>query len=131
MPSTLAKITSRIAALQEELSELRIAERVTRRLENGQAESDSSADDIGEQVVAHDLRGKTVVEVAKQILSESSGPLHFKAVHDRAKMRGYKSRGKGDNYPTFWATLTRNKDVFQSMGGGKYALKKIGGDEAG
>jgi hypothetical protein len=130
MSDTLSKISNRILQLQAELDELRIAERVCRAIENGRKPADTKETSeppkgIGERVMLNDLKGKTVVESATKILSESAQPLHFKVVHERATMRGYRGRKAGkDNSATFWAALSRNKELFEAKGEGQYTLTK-------
>jgi hypothetical protein len=129
MSETLTKISSRISELEKELSELRIAERVCRSFENGRGKTESArlpvspSNGVGERVIQADLKGRTVIEAIKQILSEAAVAIHFKEIYERAALRGYRGRKPGkDNTATFWAALNRNKDLFSATGEGNYVL---------
>jgi hypothetical protein len=115
------KIMDRIALLERELEELRIAEKVCRSL-NGDA---LPIDHDPPSKAKLDLKGSTVIRAAKDILSKASEPLHYRNVFQEAVERGYKGRKSTGEPQTFWAIMNRNPEIFESKGDGMFALKEV------
>ena len=72
------------------------------------------------------MAGKTIVEAAQVILSDGR-ELYYAKIADEAQARGYegrKSSSQDSIRQSFFATMNRNKDVFQGTGDGKYKLRQ-------
>lgn len=61
-----------------------------------------------------------------QIILADGSEKHYSEVADAAISRGYKGKEKSTREKiskSFWATMKRNPDVFDAMGGGNFKLK--------
>jgi HB1, ASXL, restriction endonuclease HTH domain len=130
MPSEMSdflKDTDRkIALLEQEIQELRVAQRVFRRFtKKGDDDSNGALTEVNGKPVYLDLRTSTVVRAAQTILSEAEKPLHFTEVFRAALERGYRGRKSGGEPQTFWAIMKRTPEIFRAVGEGKFTLKEI------
>jgi hypothetical protein len=117
--STLQAMKQQIDA---ELEQLEVAEQVLLRLEK-----DDSSDAVISMNLTTDLEGKSAAEAAKFVLARSNSlneGMHYQDILSVAVRLGFR-RGEEDlSADSMRRALSKRDDLFESMGEGRFRLKK-------
>jgi hypothetical protein len=114
----IAVLNSEIEVRQHEKDELETAIRVIRRWSVGDTPDDGRH--------RRNRKRVTILDMARSILLDGQ-ERYYADVADTAITQGYRGRegSKKDRIQkSFWATMKRNPEIFDAIGGGKFRLRK-------
>jgi hypothetical protein len=131
MSDDLERIDARLAEIEAEAEELKVAARVLRRLHgsNGKpVRQRRMPSESMPSISGADFSEMTIAQAATTLLKEYGGKgVHFREIAASALARGYKGRKDSSVKSitqSFWATMKRQPDVFEKLGEGMYRLKE-------